>query len=329
MEYLLDLIGLESDLSSVTTALRRVVERERPTVVGALHVTCSDEAEWETAAAFQRDFVERLIPALKLGQKAAFRSVNLGSRYESGACRVMVHHFALAEPEHAVQGLLHTYVVKIHAHVGILETADGPVFGKFLRFGQPSACCGALSAAVAGNRDAPGFADIAESLAAIPDHAAAYVRENVAESLRMLYFAVLHAQWQALAATRELERAVAELGDARVRCYIVAGVAVNRPGPDSEITVGVTRLDKPPGGPTSQPEMHGLGLDPRRYQAAFDLWRLRITVRYWPHGKPCSGPKGRFGTRISAEGAERCAVRSVQGVLKVSHGPLSESSAKE
>lgn len=285
MEELLNLIGLESDLCSATTALRRAVERERPTVVGALHVTCSDEAEWETAAAFQRDFVERLLPSLKPGQKAAFRSVNLGSRYESGACGIMVNHFALAEPEHLDRDSLHTYVVKVNAHVGILETADGPVFGQFLRFGHPSACCGALSAAVAGNRDAPtfgdtpAFADIAESLADIPDHAADYVRQNVAESLRMLYLAVLHAQRQALAATRELERAVAELKDARVRCYIVAGVAVNRPGPDSEITVGVTHFDKPPGGPTCLPETHGLGLDPRRYQAAFDSSRLRITMR--------------------------------------------------
>ncbi|MGQ9605865.1 MAG: hypothetical protein ACUVTW_06660 [Thermogutta sp.] len=283
MQELLDLIGLESDLCSATTALCRAVERERPTVVGALHVTCSDEAEWETAAVFQRDFVERLLPSLKLGQKAAFRSVNLGSRYESGACRVMVHHFALAEPKHIELDLLHTYVVKINSHVGILETADGPVFGQFLRFGHPSACCGALAAAIAGNRsftsfpDTPAFADIAESLADIPDHAAAYVRQNVAESLRMLYFAVLHAQRQALAATRELERAVAELKDARVSCYVVAGVAVNRPGPDSEIVVSVTRFDKPPGGLPSQPEMRGLGLDPRRYHATFDRSRLRIT----------------------------------------------------
>lgn len=290
MEELLDLIGLESDLCSATTALRRAVEREHPTVVGALHVTCSDEAEWETAAAFQRDFVERLLPSLKLGQKAAFRSVNLGSRYESGACRVMVHHFALAEPEHLNQDVLQTYVVKVNSHVGILETADGPVFGQFLRFGQPSACCGALSAAVAVNRDTPGFADtpafadIAESLAAIPDHAAAYVHENVTVSLRMLYCAVLHAQWQALAATRELERAVAELREVRVRCYVVAAVTVNHPGPDSEITVGFTRFDKPPGGPTCRLETHGLGLDPRRYQAAFDLSRIRITTRSLPRG---------------------------------------------
>lgn len=62
-----------------------------------------------------------------------------------------------------------------------------------------------------------------------------------------------------------------------MQCYIVAGVAVNRPGPDSEIVVSVTRFDKPPGGLPSQPQTHGLGLDPRRYQAAFDSSLLRIT----------------------------------------------------
>ncbi|NMC21836.1 MAG: hypothetical protein GYA33_15610 [Thermogutta sp.] len=68
MEELLALIGRESGLHTVTTALRRTVERDRPAVVGSLHVTCSDEAEWETATAFQHDFVERLLPPLKVGR---------------------------------------------------------------------------------------------------------------------------------------------------------------------------------------------------------------------------------------------------------------------
>ncbi|GAB6186400.1 hypothetical protein [Thermopirellula anaerolimosa] len=277
MEELLALIGLESELHTATSALRRTVERDRPAVVGALHVTCSDEAEWETAAAFQRDFVERLLPSLKTGQKAAFRSVNLGSRYEAGACGVMVDHFAAAEAEHSAPDGLQTYVVKVNAHVGLLETADGPVFGQFLRFGRPSSCCGALTAAVGGNHSMPAFAEIANSLSTIPDDAAAYVQENVPQSLRMLYFAVLHAQRQAYSASLELARAVSELREKRVRCYVAAGVAVNRSGPDTEVVVGVTRFDKAPGATPSEPESHGLGTDPRRYRVGFDLSRFRIT----------------------------------------------------
>jgi len=279
LKELLALIGQESDLHTVTTALRRAVERDRPAVVGAIHVTCSDEAEWETAAAFQQDFVERLLPSLKVGCKAAFRSVNLGARYEAGACGVMVHHFALAGAEHPGTESLQAYVVKINAHVGMMETIDGPVFGRFLRFGHPSNCCGALTEAVNGNRSTTAFANIADSLAAIPHDALAFVRESVAESLRMLYFAVLHAQRQASAAAQELERAVCELEETRARCYVVAGVTINRPGPDTEIVVGVTRFDKPPGEPPAKLESYGLGTDPRFYQVVFDLSRLRITGR--------------------------------------------------
>lgn len=279
MEELLALIGQESDLRTVTTALRRTVERDRPAVVGALHVTCSDEAEWETAAAFQRDFVEPLLPSLKVGRKAAFRSVNLGARYEAGACGVMVHHFALAGSEECGPESLQTYAVKVDAHVGMMDTVDGPVFGRFLRFGHPSSCCGALTAAVEGDRSTAAFAEIADSLAAMPDDACDFVRANIAESLRMLYFAVLHAERQASAAVRELERAVCELRETRARCYVVAGVAINRPGPDAEIIVGVTRFDKPPEEPPAKPEYSGLGTDPRRYQVEFDLSRLRIVAQ--------------------------------------------------
>jgi len=116
-------------------------------------------------------------------------------------------------------------------------------------------------------------------LAAIPDDAYDFVRANIAESLRMLYFAVLHAQSQAWAAAQELERAVCELRESRARCYVVAGVAINRPGPDAEVVVGVTRFDKPPEEPPAKPEFFGLGTDPRRYQVEFDLSRLRIVAR--------------------------------------------------
>ena len=74
MERLISLLGAESGLDEVSRALRRHVERDRPPVVGAMQITCADAAERECIDAFQKEFVNRLLPELKFWSKAPFRS---------------------------------------------------------------------------------------------------------------------------------------------------------------------------------------------------------------------------------------------------------------
>lgn len=96
MRSLHHLLGLEQDLDHVCYTLRRSVDKQNSAAVGAVHVTCSDESERESIEAFQRAFVEPLLPALKLWSKCPFRTSNLGGRYEWGAIRIAEQHFATA-----------------------------------------------------------------------------------------------------------------------------------------------------------------------------------------------------------------------------------------
>ena len=82
MDSLHRLVGHEQDFDHVCHTLRHCVDRLNPAVVGALHVTCSDESERECIEAFQKAFVEPRLPSLKLWSKCAFRTSNLGGRYE-------------------------------------------------------------------------------------------------------------------------------------------------------------------------------------------------------------------------------------------------------
>lgn len=71
MTRLRDLIGIESDLGRVSGALRQFAQELGAPVVGAYHVTCSDEAEWESAQAFQHWFAREVLPELKPDGRAA------------------------------------------------------------------------------------------------------------------------------------------------------------------------------------------------------------------------------------------------------------------
>ena len=68
------IFGHEVGLDEVTRRLKADVRKYRPDVVGALHLTCSDEAEKECALAFQKNFSQQLLPRLKHSLGAAFRS---------------------------------------------------------------------------------------------------------------------------------------------------------------------------------------------------------------------------------------------------------------
>ena len=76
------IMGKEHDLDRVNDALRDHVRSLGMVTVGALHVTCSDEAEYECMSSFQDRFVRHLLPDLKLFRRTAMHSANLGGRYE-------------------------------------------------------------------------------------------------------------------------------------------------------------------------------------------------------------------------------------------------------
>ncbi len=53
-ERLYELLGTERSCDDVSRLLRNYVTSERPPVVGAMRVSCSDETEQESIEAFQR-----------------------------------------------------------------------------------------------------------------------------------------------------------------------------------------------------------------------------------------------------------------------------------
>lgn len=79
-----DLIGRETDLPQVGRTIRLFAEAFDLPIVGAFHVTCSDETESECADVFERLFAQPLLPSLKTERRAPFRAANLGARYEPG-----------------------------------------------------------------------------------------------------------------------------------------------------------------------------------------------------------------------------------------------------
>jgi hypothetical protein len=81
MEHLQNLVGKENGLAHVADAIRQFAESLHAPVVGAYHLTCSDETEWECATAFQQGFAGPLLPPLKGDHRAAFRTANLGAQY--------------------------------------------------------------------------------------------------------------------------------------------------------------------------------------------------------------------------------------------------------
>jgi len=130
MGRLEELVGVETDLARVSGIVQEFARTLGAPVVGAYHVTCSDESEWECAQAFQQSFAQAVLPALKQGRRAVFRSVNLGARYEAGAIGIAEQHFATGESQKSFKLM----VVKINAHVAVRTTP-----ATVLRSAMPSA----------------------------------------------------------------------------------------------------------------------------------------------------------------------------------------------
>ena len=275
MNQLQDLIGRESDLSQVGMGVRRFAQSLRAPVVGAYHVTCSDETERECEEAFQRLVAAGLLPALKhYTFRAPFRSINLGGRYEWGAAGLAEQHFALPQ----TQGAFKLLVVKINAHAGVRQGPQGPEYGWYRRYGSDSACCGALAALVGGAR-LPALEELAETFAAGELDRVALLRnpEIVAPEHRALLAAVVNARLQA-------ERATSDICAGRPHTptvfLVLPCVTINRPGPDTELVVGQGGVDWT--GQQPAVKYYGLGDDPAAYRVRHEQGRVEIEDDQWP-----------------------------------------------
>lgn len=275
MSQLQELIGAESDLSQVGMAVRRFAQSLRAPVVGACHVTCSDETERECGGAFGRLVANGLLPALKhYTVRAPFSTVNLGGRYEWGAAGLAEQHFALP----GTQGSFKLLVIKINSHAAVRQGREGVEYGWYQRYGNDSACCGALAALIDGVR-LPAVDELAETFAAGGLDRVAVLRdpEIVRPAQRALLAAVVNARLQADRATSDICAAAPQTPTVFL---VLPCVTINRPGPDTELLVGQGGVDWT----ASEPAVRysGLGDDPAAYRVRHDQGRVRIEDDQWP-----------------------------------------------
>jgi hypothetical protein len=267
-------VGVETELAQVAWQLRDFAGALQTPVVGAYQVTCSDEAEWECARAFQRSFVEQLLPGLKPDARAAFRTINLGARYEPGAISLAEAHFATPESRTAFKLL----VVKINAHVGVRTAPEGIRYGWTMRYQRWSPCCGALGALLEGG-DLPGLAELRVAFGSGGKDRLATLRDEslVPAHHRALLAAVVSARLQADRAVADVEKHRPETPTVYL---VLACVTLNRPGPDTELIAGQYAVDW--SGVQPVVKYQGLGDDPAVYRVRHELNRLHVEDAHWP-----------------------------------------------
>jgi len=274
MSELHQMIGREVDAAQINWALRQLVEQLRPEVVGACQVACADEAEWPCLDAFQRWFAGVVLPEWKAECRAAMRVVNLGARYERGLAPLAEQHFA---PASSGAGLK-LIVVKINAHVALRMLPDGPDFGWLERYGELSACCGALAAMLEGST-LPAARELANAFRWGGVDRASILRNlrHVPVEERALRAAVANALLQSQRAAQD----IAEHVPAGPTLYLVLPcLSINRLGPDGEMLLGEWGIDFSSDKPESR--YQGLGDDPAAYQLGFDNGRLTLADGQWP-----------------------------------------------
>lgn len=262
---LYELIGVEKPLADVERAVRAYVQGERPPVVGALQLTCSDEAEYEVAQVFRRDFVRALLPALHFDDKAPFHTANLGGRYEWGSAEVAEEHFANAKGAEDWKLM----VLKLNAHVGAEEVDGKSTHGWLSRYGSPSPCCGALHALLAGDTR-PFVKELAETFAIEGVDRLAQLRA-APEEQRALLAAIAQARLQARMAMLDVQDRSPKTPTVTL---ILPSVSFNRRHHDTEMLLGVYVCDRR--GPERHDEYSGLGDRPADYRLSDDVGGLRV-----------------------------------------------------
>ncbi len=267
-DILTRLVGFEHELQALPQALKAFSQSLGSSQVGAYQVNCSDETEKEAVDAFDQEFVHELLPDLKFSSRSAFRSANLGARYEQGAIAIAESHFATP----ASMDTFKTLVVKLNAHVSVQAGPAGPVYGQMERYAQDSAACGALRAVIDGS-DLPFARALREAflsrgidrLATLSDPA------RVPRHEQALVAAICSCRLQA---DRLLEDLHQQVPRSPTVFLLSHGVTINRPGPDTEVCCGFIQVDT-----RTDPwtvARAGFGDDPSRIQVIHDNQGIRL-----------------------------------------------------
>jgi len=266
-----ELIGRECPLADVSRALHGFVRSTSAPVVGAMEVTCSDESEHECAAAFQVEFVERSLPPLKSGVRAAFRTSNLGARYEWGSVHIAEHHYA-TRPATAAYKLM---IVKINSHVSVVKEDGRLRFGPMQRYDTASSACGALHALLSGGQ-LPALAELRElfGIDGIDRIGALCDPTRVHPDHRYLFAALVAAHLQARRAADDIR---SRPPHSPTLFLVVACTTLNRPGPDTELVGGYHVIDRRARGRADK--AFGLGDDPAAYRLALTPRGLLVSAR--------------------------------------------------
>ena len=265
MEHLQDLLGLEISLDEIPHRLRRVVDEEAPSSVGALLQTCADESEQECAHAFERGVARRLLPALKFGEYSPFRLATLGSHYEWSSIRIAENHFAVdSGTDH-----FKVMIVKMNSHV----SKDGDLqYGKALRYDHLSTYCGGLKAVRSGVQE-PFARSLREDFGSEEVDRLHLIERDVEEPYRPLAAALVNSRIQA-------RKAVLDLHDFEPTTptvfLVLPCVTLNLPQRDTEVLCGYYRIDRRG---TSSDLYRGLGDNPTLYQIEHDRSQLVVTEK--------------------------------------------------
>ncbi len=262
-ERLYDSLGAERPLDESARNLRHYAQSVHPPAVGAILITCADEAEKECSNAFERGFVRYLLPHMKFSSRAPFRMANLGGRYEWGAAAVAEEHYSHAKGADKWKLM----VIKLNAHVSVEPGADGPRFGRSKRYEGESTYCGALRALIEGT-DRPFGADLADAFTFEGRDRVTALRDpkRVAPEHRQLFAAAASARLQA-------RRAMLDVQDFEpltpTLWLILPCVTLNKAEHDTEILCGVYTSDRRGEG-DHHDEYCGLGDLPERYRLRTD-----------------------------------------------------------
>ena len=269
MDRLRELVGIERSVTGVSQTLHLLVSSLGPPVVGAVQITCADESETECVNAFHHGFVRYYLPSLKLGEHAAFRIANLGGRYEWGAIRIAEDHYATPKSHEAYKLL----VIKVNAHVAVVENTDGYQFGVMRRYDTDSPCCGALHKLLEGDHQ-PFVEELHDSFTSEGLDRVGQLRDAlvVDPAHRSLFAAIVSARLQA-------RRIVLDIQDyepkSPTKYLVIPCVTLNRPGPDSELVCGYywagDHLE------SQNVEHFGLGDNPTGYEMVLKNGRVVVT----------------------------------------------------
>ena len=267
-ETLLDMIGKDCSLSSVGRALREYASDLKPATVGAYQINCSDESERENVEAFHEMFVSRLLPELKYWNRSAFRTVNLGGRYEPGAIPIAESHFATPESAKTFKLM----VVKVNSHASVVETYDGPVYGYMPRYERQSVYCGAIHALLEGERTH--YTDDLRRVfhARGVDRLTALKAPSIDPTQRALFAAIVNCRMQGELVMSEI---VAHEPATPTLYLLVCCVTLNRTRDDTELVCGLALLDRRGSG--SDSSYVGLGDNPSAYRISYEFGSLSVT----------------------------------------------------